>query len=71
MYDQLKINGIRIKIGMKGRAEDGSYPNGGVFTYVAFDRNGISTPEENLIYEKIATYSSAKGKMLYGGSSVN
>ena len=60
---------------MKGRTEaEGipqGYPDGGVFTYVAFDRNGISTPEENLIYEKIATYSSAKGKMLYGGSSVN
>ena len=43
---------------------DPSYPATGVFTYVAVDRNGISDPPTAMTYDKIATYSSAKAKML-------
>jgi len=50
---------------------DPSYPTTGVFTYVAVDRNGISDPPTAMTYEKIATYSSAKAKMLTAGSSVS
>ena len=72
MFDQIKINGIKIKIGMKGLAgEAGAYPTQGVYTYLAFDRTGISDPAAGMTYEKIATYSSARGKMLLPGSTVN
>ena len=57
---------------MKGDSELGTgYPNQGVFTYIAFDRNGVSQPGANMTYDKISTYSSARGKMLLPGSTVN
>ena len=70
MYDQLKINGIRIKICMKN-ATGGAYPNSGVWTHIAVDRNGISDPATGMTYDKIVTYSSAKAKMLTPGSTVS
>lgn len=73
MYDQLKVNGIKCKIALKygSASTEPSYPSTGVFTYVAVDRNGISDPPTAMKYEKIATYSSAKAKMLTPGSSVS
>lgn len=71
MYDQLKVNGIKCKIALKCDGPDLGYPASGVFTYVAVDRNGISDPPTAMTYEKIATYSSAKSKMLTPGSSVS
>lgn len=60
---------------MKGHTAEGGipegFPTGGVYTYIAFDRNGISDPVNEMTYEKVATYSSAKGKTLLSGSTVN
>ena len=57
---------------MKGLASGAAYPGTGVYTYIAFDRNGISAPgSAGMTYEKIASYSSAKAKMLNPGSTVN
>ena len=56
---------------MKGLASGAAYPGTGVYTYIAFDRNGISDPSSTMSYEKIASYSSAKTKMLNPGSTVN
>ena len=70
MFDQLKINGIKVKISMKGLSTGGVYPGTGVYTYIAFDRNGISETAPSMRYEKILTYSSARGKMLTSGSSL-
>ena len=56
---------------MKGLASSTTYPGTGVFTYIAFDRNGVSEAAPNMSYEKIATYSSAKSKMLLPGSTVS
>lgn len=56
---------------MKGLASGATYPGAGVYTYIAFDRNGISEPQASMSCEKIATYSSAKAKMLNPGSTVN
>ena len=55
---------------MKGLATGGVYPGTGVYTYIAFDRNGISETAPSMSYEKILTYSSARGKMLTHGSSL-
>ena len=72
MYDQIKINGIKIKLSMKGLSENSSgFAPQGIFTYIAFDRNGICHPTSGMTYEKIATYSSAKGKMLNPGSTLS
>ena len=72
MYDQIKINGIKIKVCFRGPTDTGQpYPTQGVYTYIAFDRNGISTPTANMTYDRIATYSSARGKMLTSGSTVS
>lgn len=71
MYDQLKINGIRIKVGFRGpQTTDVAYPTTGVYSYIAIDRNGVCQPNGEMTYEKIATYSSAKAKMLTQGTSV-
>ena len=51
--------------------EPAIYPNYGVWTQIAFDRNGISETAPSMTYEKIATYSSAKAKMLTPGSTVS
>ena len=67
----MKINGIKVKISMKGLASGAAYPGTGVYTYIAFDRNGICQPTSGMSYEKIASYSSAKAKMLNPGSTVN
>lgn len=56
---------------MKGLASSTTYPGTGVYTYVAFDRNGISETGSSMSYEKISTYSSAKSKMLFPGSTVS
>ena len=55
---------------MKGLATGGVYPGTGVYTYIAFDRNGVSEPMAQMSYDKILTYSSARGKMLTPGSSL-
>ena len=55
---------------MKGLASGAAYPGTGVYTYIAFDRNGI-TSQPGMTCEKIASYSSAKSKMLNPGSTVN
>ena len=65
------MNGIKVKISLKGLSERASgFSPQGVFTYIAFDRNGITSPIAEMTYDKIATYSSAKGKMLTSGSSL-
>ena len=70
MYDQLSINGIRIKIGYMGHGGEDGFPSQGVYTQVAIDRNGICHPVANMTYDKITTYSSARAKMLTPGTSV-
>jgi len=55
---------------MKGVTTLDAYPNEGVYTYIAFDRNGIASAKTGMTYEKLATYSSAKAKMLHGGTSL-
>ena len=70
MYDQLSLNGVRIKIGYMGHGGTDGFPSQGVYTYVAFDRNGLSQPAAGMTFEKIATYSSARAKMLTPGTSV-
>ena len=56
---------------MKGLASSTAYPGTGVYAYIAFDRNGVCDPISGMSFEKIATYSSAKSKMLLPGSTVN
>lgn len=56
---------------MKGLASSSTYPGTGVYTYIAFDRNGVSEAASNMSYDKITTYSSAKSKMLLPGSTVS
>lgn len=53
-----------------GHGGTDGFPSQGVYTYVAFDRNGLSQPAAGMTFEKIATYSSARAKMLTPGTSV-
>jgi len=69
MYDQIKINGIKVKISYF--TYTGDVPKtSGIWTYIAIDRNGVSDPSTSMTYDKIATYSSAKAKMLSVGGAM-
>lgn len=63
IFDQVKINSIRVQIN--------PYTTGSEYSYVltaAFDRNGISDPVAGITYEKIMSYSSCKSIMVVNGT---
>jgi len=63
IFDQVKINSIRVQINPYTKPTGNSY----VLT-AAFDRNGISDPTSGITETKISSYSSAKSIMVNFGS---
>jgi len=63
IFDQVKINSIRVQITPYTKSTSDSY----VLT-AAFDRNGISDPTSGITETKISSYSSAKSIMVNFGS---
>lgn len=63
IFDQVKINCVKVQIQ--------AYTSGGHGSYVlsaAFDRNGLSSPVAGITEEKISSYSSARNIMVSHGT---
>ena len=63
IFDQVKINCVKVQIQ--------AYTSGGHGSYVlsaAFDRNGLSVPVAGITEEKISSYSSARNIMVSHGT---
>lgn len=63
IFDQVKINAIKVQIQSYTGTDTASY-----LLSAAFDRNGISAPNSGMTEDKISSYSSVKSIMVNNGT---
>ena len=63
IFDQVKINAIKVQIQSYTGTDTASY-----LLSAAFDRNGISAPISGMTEDKISSYSSVKSIMVNNGT---